>query len=105
MPGPVLVQNPINESVPGASTVRLAMDFGNITEILAGGEIDSCTISFVSNTATPVTLVPDSIVIESGYLVSALFTGGSVGTVYVKFTPTLTTGQTLPSRTGALNLQ
>lgn len=101
----ILVQNTITESIPGASTVRLGMDFGNITEVAGGTEITSCTISVVTVTSPALTIVGASTEISGGYLVSAEFTGGTSGTYDIKFTPTLSTGQVLPSRTATLILQ
>lgn len=101
----ILVQNQLTEAVPGAGEVRLAMDFGNIQEVLAGDLVDTCDISISPVTVPALTFNPGSVEVQAGYLVSALFTGGTAGTYDVTFTPTLVSGQTLPPRVGALVLQ
>lgn len=102
---PVLVQNEIEETPPGDGEVRLGMDFGNLAEVLAGDLVDDCDVSVNSGTYTALTMVPGSVEITGGYLASALFTGGGVGTYQITFTPTLVSGQTLPPRTGILKLR
>ena len=102
-----LVQNTITESIPGSGTVRLAMDFGNLSEILAGDLVESVSISIAARLpgAPNLTVVADTTLITGGYLASALFTGGKINTYYVTWTPTLVSGQVLPPRTGTLILQ
>jgi hypothetical protein len=100
-----LVQNTLTETVPGAGTIRLGMDFGNVQEILAGGEIESCTISLLPATSPAFTINQSSKEITGGYLVSALFSGGDPGDYEVTFTPTLVGGQQLPPRTGVITLE
>jgi len=103
MPG-ILVQNTLTEAVPNASTVRFAMDFGNIQEILAGQTIVSCLVQILTVTFPPLTFNPGSVSINNGYLVSALFSDGAPGDYEVQFTITMNTGQTLPKRVGVLTL-
>lgn len=98
----ILVLNDLTEAVPGSGTVRLGMNFGNLQEILDGDTVASCAIDVVP---TDLTVVPSSTEITSGYLVSALFTGGSTQSYNVTFTPTLASGQVLPPRVGTLKLQ
>ena len=101
----LLVLNTVTETVPNASEVRLGMDFGNVQEILNGGVIDSFTVDISPTTSPPLTYNTGSLTVEDGYLTTAVFTGGTAGTYEVTFTPTLETGQRLPSRTGTLLLR
>ncbi len=102
----VLVENVLTEQVPGAGSVRLEMDFGNLREILNGAVIDSCTVSASGVGLDALTIT--SITIENDYTVSALFSGGEAGTYAVVFTPTIefedATTQVLPPRTATLIL-
>lgn len=100
-----LVLNDISETVPGAGTVRLGMNFGNVQEIVDGDLISSCSITIAPVTSPALTLVDSSTEVTGGYLVSALFTGGAAGGYTVTFTPTLVSGQVLPPRVGTLTLK
>lgn len=100
-----LVQNSLTETVPGTGTVRLGMDFGNVQEIILGGEITSCEIEVAPVTSPAFVYNPTSKEISDGFLASALFSGGRSGDYEVTFTPTLDSGQQLPPRTGTITLQ
>lgn len=101
-----LVRNDITEEVPGAGTVRLSMDFGDLSELqVAGVTITSCAVAILTVTS-PVLTFSAVQINAAGYRVSALFSGGLVNSDYsISFTPTLSTGQTLPPRTGILKLR
>lgn len=103
----VLVENQINEAVPGAGTVQWGMDFGNIPEVLAGDLVDSCVIAITPGTAaaSPALTAGSVTINDEGFVASAPFTGGAAGTYAIKFTPTLVSGQVLPPRTGVLSLE
>lgn len=100
----ILVLNDIRQSVPGSGTVRLGMDFGNLNEIKGGDLIASCTVS-ISPTTSPALTRTGSVTVTDGYLVTAVFTGGTAGSYSITFTPTLVSGQVLPPRVGTLVLE
>ena len=94
---PTLVRNELTKQA--GDTVRLACDFGDVPEIIAGATISSCTIS--ASTPSGVT---NSSQVTGTYKVSALFAGGTAGTDYtITFTATLSAGSII-ARTCTLHV-
>lgn len=91
-----LVRNDVTKSA--GDTLRIAMDWGDVPELIAGATLSSVTIT----AATGVTISGQQN--DTTYRTSAVFAGGSSGNSYeITFAATLSTGS-IVSRTATLKV-